>query len=433
MPEHVQTPAVDSAGNDPAPDKVINDQSWASATVAAGGRYRWVILAVGFWSMVAFSTVQGSISIIAPFLRGEFGLTLYEVGMLASAVFLGVLSVVVFAGWLVDVAGVRSMLLVGQAMTGVTLIFASVTQSFWQALIAFLLAGCGFAFSGPCTTKAISSWFAARSRATAMGVKQVGFPMAGVLTGFALPTACLAMGWRVSLALVGVAVVASGLLAFTLYRDASPYGTGHMPIGNTWRVVKDVIRHRDLVLVSMAGACYSVVQVCLTTYFVLYLRDVLSFQVVAGGMLLALCQIGGGAGRIVWGIISDNLFNGRRTGVLIIIGCVMMVLSLCFTLLSPLLTAVTLPIIALLFGLAALGWSGCYHAVIPELSGIDVAGMATGVSLAIVNVGCVSGPLLFGVMVDSTGSYSVAWAMSAVFSLVGVLLLALIREKTRLT
>jgi ACS family hexuronate transporter-like MFS transporter len=82
-----------------------------------------------------------------------------------------------------------------------------------------------------------------------------------------------------------------------------------------------------------------------------------------------------------------------------------------------------------MLGDTAIGWNGVYHAYLVELAAKETAGSATGVSLGIVFLGNVIGPLLFGGIVDMTGSYRGAWGPISILMVVSLLALFLLREK----
>ena len=53
------------------------------------GRYRWAVLAAGTAASTAYSAVLLGLPVLAPVLREEFDLTLTEVGIVISIVWVG--------------------------------------------------------------------------------------------------------------------------------------------------------------------------------------------------------------------------------------------------------------------------------------------------------------------------------------------------------
>ena len=81
--------------------------------------------------------------------------------------------------------------------------------------------------------------------------------------------------------------------------------------------------------------------------------------------------------------------------------------------------------------IAVLGWTGLYGILIAELAGPTLAGTALGFSITVVRLGAFGVPPLFGLLVDRTDSYDMAWWALAGLAAVGTLMLAFLRPQTR--
>jgi len=79
-----------------------------------------------------------------------------------------------------------------------------------------------------------------------------------------------------------------------------------------------------------------------------------------------------------------------------------------------------------MLGIGAVGWGGLFGTLAGETAGSAAAG---GVTAAIGNIGILLGPLLFGLIVDRTGSYTPAWWTMVGAVLIAAVLVALIRER----
>jgi MFS family permease len=144
---------------------------------------------------------------------------------------------------------------------------------------------------------------------------------------------------------------------------------------------------------------------------------------VAAGWLLALAQAGGTASRLVGGVLSDRFLRGRRRpGVVItaLIGAgAFAIFGLDVMLPMPVVAAV-----ALIAGAGAFGWVGLYFALVAEIGGARAAGLLTGVAVAAAWSGVLVGPLLFGLVLEITGSYGPAWLLMAAVAIVVAVVLA---------
>jgi sugar phosphate permease len=264
-----------------------------------------------------------------------------------------------------------------------------------------------------------------------MGAKQTGVPGGGVVTAVLAPPLVLLVGWRGTLATLGITNFLFGFFfsscwsdppedraATTMVLDAPAHETDTV---NIWRFLP----------ISCGTAIYLVGQMTLITYVPLYLKDAMGFSAYWASQALALTQGGAMIGRIGWGIASDKFFAGRRKIVLILIGLLSAVLILVLSFMerqSPL--YLLLPIL-FLAGVCLVGYQGVSYALIGELAGKAKTGSALGMMITI-NAACATlGTPLFGYIVDRTGSYQLAWLLLAAALGVGIVGLAtLLKEPT---
>ncbi len=210
--------------------------------------YPWIVLAASTLVQTAASFGSRGISPLAPFLVDDLGLSRNQIGLLVTATYLGGILVLIVAGSLSDRFGVRSLFLVGLTSAGLTLALASQAPDFVWLLLPMLLFGLGNGFSLPPTTRAIVEWFPNRRRGLAMGIKQTGVALAGVICGFVVPPLGQAFGWRGAVLALGTATVASGLIAWLVYRERA--ATSRFAVGDKRPSFGGVVRNRNLLLLS---------------------------------------------------------------------------------------------------------------------------------------------------------------------------------------
>jgi len=391
--------------------------------------FRWVILGLISVSHIIGATAQYGINTLAPFYKDELGLSRAQVGLFFSAFYLAMAGFSFGAGRRADRLGVRKTTFQGHLSLGLCTIAAALAPSFAWAFASFFLAGLGYSFLNPASSKGVMAWFHRDERATAMGTKQTGVPAGGVVTAVLAPQLVLLMGWRGALAVLGLINFLFGFLFSFYWRD---------PPGNGAAVSEDVRVQETQTLnmwsflpISCGTAIYLVGQMTLITYIPLYLKDAMGFSAYWASQALALTQAGAMVGRVGWGVASDRLFGGRRKIVLILIGLLSAILIMALGFMrsqSPL--YLLLPIL-FLAGVCLVGYQGVSYALIGELAGKAKTGSALGMMITI-NAACATlGTPLFGYIVDQTGSYPIAWMLLAGALGVGVLGLATLLEEPR--
>jgi sugar phosphate permease len=372
-----------------------------------------------------------SIPPLTPFLRDELHLTHAQVGMLTSFLYIGVVAASLLFGWVSDSLGERWALILGLGIQGVFMIGFAWIHTFLLGGIILLLSGIGYSSVNPATTKGVVRWFPSQGRATAMGVKQTGIPLGGILAAFTLPPLASSFGWRTSVILVGVI----SLIFIPAVRIGMPPAPtlADQRSGMRWGQLREVLSNRSIVALSVMGIFLAGAQLSIITHLVLYLKNEYLFSSVLAGIYLAVAQVGGTAGRIGWGLISDFLARGRRKLILGIIGALAVIQLLLLSRIDPSISGGLLFLFIGLLGSTTVGYHGVLFGLMGEIVRKEVVGLATGFSLTITFLGIVLFPPLFGHLVDRLGSYGRAWDMLALSWVVALFILTFFVEEKELS
>lgn len=383
---------------------------------------RWPVL-----TLVTLAHALGALSVLSvaplsPFLLEALPVSRAQVGLLLPAVYLGGVLMSLPAGWLTDRLGVRLTLGGGLLLSGALVTAAAFAPSLAALLGALVVAGFGFSVLNPSTGKAVIEWFPPRGRGLAMGIKQTGLTLGGLTGALTLPPLALVLGWRHALATAGAVSVVAAALVLVLYRTP---GTAATTAPTSWPKLGELgvfMRRPGVMIVFLSGLALSVAQSSVLAYLALYAKETFAVSAVAAGQILALAQLGGTISRLAWGAISDRFFGGRRRPGLVMSALLGAAVYALFALGAALPTAAVIPL-ALLAGAGAFGWVGLYFALVAEIGGARYAGLLTGVAVAFAWSGVLVGPPVFGLLVESTGSYAWSWlALAAIALLVAATL-----------
>jgi sugar phosphate permease len=364
---------------------------------------------------------------IAPLIREDLGLSMAQAGSFLSAYYIGAALMSLPAGWMADRWGVLATMVLGQVLISGGLFGVAGSGSFVLLTGIMICAGAGYGMLNPTTAKAAMAWFPRRQRATAVGLKQVGLPLGGAVGALIMPPLALWLGWRPAVALPALLIAALGLLTWLLYRDppraadAAGGSVGPTRFGA-------VLANRDLWLVSGSTLMFAGMQTVWMSFLVLYLTEVLRLSLIEAGRYLVMAQVAGMAGRVIFGMLSDGLFEGRRRIVLVIAGVGSTACSLAMAGTGPGTSAWALAPLALAFGFFGIGWNGVQHTLMAELVGPRGAGTAVGLGLTISSLGVSICPPLFGLAVQRLGGFSVPWAALGLVMAANLCLLIPVRE-----
>lgn len=389
--------------------------------------YRWVILIVTTFTQASLALISQGIGTLGPFLVTDLHLTKTQLGFVGGAVNVGMIFTSILAGRAVDLWGEKRVLVVGGLATAGSIFLASTANSF-ITLVAFLLfTGLWSATSTPAGSKAIMTWFPFNQRALALGIRQTGVPLGGMIAALIIPPIAMHFGWKMALVTMSVvAILGAGVCQFA-YRD--------FPDENEHRIAQKkspwthLLRNKNIWLAGLSGTTYISVQYIIITYLVLYLHDHTGQTVALASLFLALVQFGGMIGRVFWGYVSDTFFQGKRKPVMMLIGIIAAGMSLMMLLLTQETPLWIVGIVTWVFGFTGVGWNGIYVTMLSEIAGKDQAGTAVGMGLTFLQIGVLTFPPTFGFLVDFSGSYDMSWIGLSLLVLSGVLILTRVKER----
>ena len=333
-------------------------------------------------------------------------------------------------GWLVDRFGPRLVMSMGMLVFGGGFMALSQVDSILAFLIAFgcLALGAGMSSFMPLSV-AVVNWFN-RKRTTALATMQVGY----ALGGLAVPIVILSLetfGWRTTAFASGVLVIVIGLPLAQVVRhrpgglrpagrrratqvsrrrpllspDARPSNVDFRP--------REALRTRAFWLISLGHGSALLVVSAVTVHLVPHLHESLGYPLTTAGFVVTLMTLMQLVGIVAGGFLGDR-FSKR-----IIAACCLAAHALGLLLVA---FATSLPMVvgfAVLHGMAW-GIRGPLMASIrAEYFGRAAFGVIIGLSSMITTFGNTLGPIVAGVLADTTGSYQVGLTVLALLSGLG--------------
>lgn len=390
-------------------------------SVAARG---WVVAAAGLGINLALGVLY-SWSVIAktlskPIAEGGWGWSAGQAS-LPYAIGVGVFAVsMVFAGRAQDRLGPRLVATIGGALCGIGLIVASLAtpENTLPIIGGFgVLTGLGIGLGYAAATPAAVKWFPPQRKGFITGIVVAGFGLASVyiapLTTWLLATQQVAGTFRVlGIAFLVTTVALAQLLrnppegfvpSSTVSKVGAPVVAAHVNDDYDWR---DMVRTKQFALLWLMYACSAFAGLMIIGHMAKIAAAQLP-SIDLGFALVAVLAVGNAGGRVVAGIVADRIGGIRTMLVVFVLQAAMMGVL-----------AVSATPLALVPVAAAIGF--CYGAnlsLFPSTTagffGTKNLGVNYGLVFTAWGVGGVFGSMTAGTIVDSTGSYGVAYAIAA--------------------
>ena len=191
----------------------------AATTQPTRFNYRWHVL---IWLLVGGIINymdRASLSIAAPGMIHELGLTRTQIGLLGS-VFAWTYAVMQLpAGWVIDRFGAKRAYALGMIWWSVATWLTGVVGSISGLLVMRALLAVGEAPCWPTSAKITAAWFPAKERGFATGVWDSSSKWGPALAPAMLVALMIAFGWRSLFHVTGAFGIAFALLFLMLYRN----------------------------------------------------------------------------------------------------------------------------------------------------------------------------------------------------------------------
>ena len=362
---------------------------------------------------------RGNLATAGPLIRDQFALSNAQLGLLLSAFFWSYAPGQLPAGWLAERLDARRILAVGLAVWGVATALTGLASGFIMLLILRVMLGLGESVMYPASFKILACEALEVERGRANGwlaAGQLSGPAFGTLAGGLLMAW---FGWRVVFVAAGCASV---LWLWPWLR--TPRVTVLAPARATpgGPPTRALLRSRELWGSCLGNFCEGYVLYLILSWLPVYL-------VKTHGLTMAqMAQLGAGvyalaaATSVLSGWASDHWLKAgasanrvRKTALLAGLAALAACLSVC-AFAGPLGTLSALAGCGLGLGMLV----PAIFASAQTLAGPGAAARWMGVQNFSANLAGISAPVITGVVVDRTGSFSSAFLIAAAAALVGM-------------
>lgn len=338
-------------------------------------------------------------------------------------------------GWFLDRFGPQGMIRAGVVIFGLGLMLLSRTETlggFYAAFVMVALGGSLFGFFP--VNVALINWFE-RWRARALSSLSFGLAVGGALVPL-VAWSLQSFGWRSTAFASGVIAIVLGLpLALVIRRRPEDYGTtvdGLPPLSHDAFesnakpgrdfTAREALRTRAFWLISLGHGLALLVVHAVNVHAITHMTQDLGYTLERASlayMLLPLSQMAG---------VAVGWWMGDRYEKRFIAATCMLMHMAALLLLTYAQNLAMVLAFAVLHG-GAWGLRGPFmQAIRADYFGRSAIGMILGLSLMIIVVGQVGGPMIAGVLADMTGNYRLGFTLLALLAGLGSLFFVVARK-----
>lgn len=396
--------------------------------------YGWIIVFLAFMSISTYGLFF-SYSVFLEPLEAEFHCSRTAISAAYMIYMIVYGSCAVPMGWFSDKYGPRKPLWLAAFLIGSGICLCSTMTSIWQLYLFFgVIAsiGHGAVFVVPIST--VNRWFTQR-RGLAVGIAACGLGLGLLVVPPVAAQIIITYGWRVAFIILGSTFfVINGIVGTFIKR--SPENEGLRPLkeigGETSAPKSSSLNIKDFtvaetlktkafwILYLVCVFCFGAEQMALV-HIVAYSGEI-GISPTEAALGLSLLGVGTIIGRVGTGALSD-----RKGRVLILTICCFIEAASIFSL-----TAITsLPMLYLIMfflGFGYGGWAALCPAMLGDFFGLKNLGRIMGVWFTGSIPAGVLGPLMGGIVFDSTRSYLWAFLFGGIMCTAAAISAALIKS-----
>jgi MFS family permease len=392
--------------------------------------YGYIVVVASFCIFAVMYGTRFAFGVFFKPMLTEFGWTraLTSGALSLSMVVQGLLAIVM--GGLNDRLGPRVVLTFCGFLLGVGCLLMSQISTLWQLYLFYgVLIGVGMSGVLVPLLSTVARWFIKR-RNVMTGIALTGIGLGSLIAPPLANRFISVYDWRVSYILLGCLVLAVGVLSAQLLKR-DPTRAGQVPDGgdeageemlqgrNEGFSLREAVHTRQFWMVFGIFICLGFSYFSIVVHIVPHITD-LGISASKGANILAALGGAGIVGNVVGGA-ADRIGNKQ----VCVIG-LMLASATLFWLVS--ITEVWM--FYLFVGVFGIGYGVCFTSESPLVAwlfGVSSHGLLLGIISFGFTIGAAIGPLLTGYIFDVTGSYQTAFLTFAVLSVVGLILMVLIR------
>jgi MFS family permease len=382
----------------------------------------WQITALLALAMFINYVDRGNLATAGPLLKSELGLSATQFGLLSSAFFWTYVAGHPFTGWLSERIGARRMLAAGIALWSLATIAMGFCRTFEVLLAMRLVLGLGESVMFPCSSQVLSRITGKKGRGRGNGAMIVGMSLGPAFGTFAGGLMLATVGWRAIFIVFGTLSLLWILPWLAATRGADMRKVCAASVSGSPRMT-EVLRQRSLWGAAIGAFAFAYALFLVLSWLPIYLVKQLGFSVggmaVLGGAVYVLQAVGAAAGG---SIIDRQLARGVSPSLAYksVIAASMLGLAISFWLCTA--HDVATASAAMLAAGFFLGFGPpALFGIAQTFAGPSASAQWVGIQNALANSAGILAPVITGIIVDRTGSFSGAFALGGIVVLAGTL------------
>jgi MFS family permease len=364
---------------------------------------------------------RGTMPTAAHLMQADLHLSHTQMGVLMSAFFWTYTLLQIPVGWLAERYGAQRILAAGLAVWASSTMLVGFAHTFAALLLLRLLLGLGESSGFPSVAKILAAVVPAEGLGTANGIVALAYLVGPAVGTFAGGMLMAHYGWRSSFVVFGALsllwLIPWSQVMGEVRAAVRPSNAADSP---TWGMI---LRQPSLWGTGLGLFSSNYVFYFMLNWLPSYLQEERGFSTVRMTQYATAAYVGSALSALIAGWAIDRYIarggsaNVGYKSVMAIAHVGSVVCMLCMALGSPTLALASMFVYLALCGASSPG----VYAMCQILAGARASGRWVGIQNSLGNLAGIVAPALSGLIVDRTGSYSLAFVVAAAMSLLGLI------------
>jgi MFS family permease len=384
------------------------------------------ILIAGFSTFFVAFAIRYSYGLLLPGMLSSLAISKTEAGIIFSSYFFTYTIFSPVLGLLVDRTDARLILTLFVALLGLAACLMSYAETVLQASIFFALGGVGHSACWVPVVTVVQRWVSEKRRGIALAIVDLGSAVSIAFWSFVIPVMTMSHSWRTVWMVLGLSGFVAAGMNFFLVRSHPPSNPDSqgakaapsLPIKSAYRMI---LRNRKFYLIGFSYLLISFSILIPFTFLTAYATQELKIPYGSAAGLLAVVGIAGSVGKMILSHVSDLVERVKvmiLCGVLTAIGCMGLVYAH---------GMLMLVLFTTVFGVGYGTIWPVYAAASRDFFPKEYAGSIVGMWTLFHGLGSVLAPVFAGWTIDASGTYSWAFGLAVISSVLSLLLLLPLR------
>jgi OPA family sugar phosphate sensor protein UhpC-like MFS transporter len=269
-------------------------------------------------------TCRLGLSIVKKPLIDEGIFTIEELGMIGGALFYGYAFGKFFNGFLADHFKPRMFFSASIFVSALINLLMGWSTLVWVSVILWALNGWFQGMAAPSAVISITNWFDLKERGRRYGLWNASHSIGEGITFYVIAAVVSAAGWRYGFILPGLLCIAVAAWVYSFLQNAPATiglpeihewrgeGAAENAQPPTWKAQKVVFGIGAMWVVALSSGLMYVTRYAINSWGILYLQEIRGYSLLEAGTFLAVNTGAGIVGSIIFGYISDKVFDARR-------------------------------------------------------------------------------------------------------------------------